>query len=226
MAYLACFSPLLDGDGVASRRAGQSRDSRTIRFQSPSRWGRCCIAQADPRVTRQSSLFQSPSRWGRCCIPTFQVATDGNSQRFSPLLDGDGVASHCLADWRTADPHRFSPLLDGDGVASAGEMVPDAATATDVSVPFSMGTVLHQSIEGVGARRIHSFQSPSRWGRCCIADAVTGSERTAIVSVPFSMGTVLHRTTLSCQWLGWSSFQSPSRWGRCCISQDAADSPH
>ena len=36
---------------------------------------------------------------------------------FSPLLDGDGVASHVQAK-HTAQFSSFSPLLDGDGVAS------------------------------------------------------------------------------------------------------------
>ena len=63
--------------------------------------------------------FQSPSRWGRCCFlrQLGEKATRTN-WRFSPLLDGDGVASWELV---LDDPRvvmGFSPLLDGDGVAS------------------------------------------------------------------------------------------------------------
>ena len=88
-----CFSPLLDGDGVAS-------------------------------VT-QSTLQEK-------------------TISFSPLLDGDGVASHRLRTL-VGDPECFSPLLDGDGVASE-RRVKHSTTALIVSVPFSMGTVLHRRI--------------------------------------------------------------------------------
>ena len=40
------------------------------------------------------------------------------SSRFSPLLDGDGVASCHGGLHSDADIPRFSPLLDGDSVAS------------------------------------------------------------------------------------------------------------
>ena len=36
------------------------------------------------------------------------------------------------------------------------------------------------------------FQSPSRWGRCCIQGESVAIRINQIVSVPFSMGTVLH----------------------------------
>ena len=36
------FSPLLDGDGVASATSGAG-SAPPLLFQSPSRWGRCCI---------------------------------------------------------------------------------------------------------------------------------------------------------------------------------------
>ena len=42
------FSPLLDGDGVASP-SSIARLNTAFSFQSPSRWGRCCIMpQAAP----------------------------------------------------------------------------------------------------------------------------------------------------------------------------------
>ena len=133
------FSPLLDGDGVASPDV-TALATAFLQFQSPSRWGRCCI----PLTARhQLALkgFQSPSRWGRCCIEPwtacsirllscFSPLLDGDGVAseennvvgtllvcFSPLLDGDGVASQTL--WPPlAHSNRFSPLLDGDGVAS------------------------------------------------------------------------------------------------------------
>src|SRR5579871_1277823 len=109
--------------------------------------------------------FQSPSRWGRCCFAAWVTRLPA-LRSFSPLLDGDGVAS---LDWparaqakslvsvpfsmgtvllrsaslrrRRGWADRFSPLLDGDGVASAG--------------------AVHRE------RAFIAFQSPSRWGRCC-----------------------------------------------------------
>ena len=39
--------------------------------------------------------------------------------------------------------HRFSPLLDGDGVASTAACTLHDRRMSVVSVPFSMGTVLH-----------------------------------------------------------------------------------
>ena len=135
--------------------------------------------------------FQSPSRWGRCCIDQFQRLGTETDKRFSPLLDGDGVAS-LLRQQRSA---RASP----------------------VSVPFSMGTVLHPSAASAGNSSPTPFQSPSRWGRCCISAGSTCCRCTRHVSVPFSMGTVLHRAVRTLEDLQAILFQSPSRWGRCCI---------
>ena len=115
--------------------------------------------------------------------------------RFSPLLDGDGVASEGQQHQHVCYS-RFSPLLDGDGVASRkGRYVRTASAG--VSVPFSMGTVLHHQgrnyrvkprfrfsplLDGDGVASniafratvgITTFQSPSRWGRCCIAKSKT-----------------------------------------------------
>ena len=136
---LPCFSPLLDGDGVASTR--------------------------------------------RSWVTTFKSS-------FSPLLDGDGVASG-PASSSVREQQRFSPLLDGDGVASrTGSR--SRERVLPVSVPFSMGTVLHLLYRDGFAFGPLSFQSPSRWGRCCIV-----------------------QVNLSAAQYYW--FQSPSRWGRCCI---------
>ena len=135
-----CFSPLLDGDGVASQKIGLllAREKVSVPFsmgtvlhrksspsaqtgsgfQSPSRWGRCCISQSPEDTSTADCWFQSPSRWGRCCI-------------------------------RAACTHPPVGII--------------------VSVPFSMGTVLHPcGHRGPGSQAVR-FQSPSRWGRCCIS---------------------------------------------------------
>ena len=133
-------------------------------FQSPSRWGRCCI--------RERGLFalvddevSVPFSMGTVLHRSALAGAGVGFFSFSPLLDGDGVASmmcHC----RRCKHECFSPLLDGDGVAS-GVARPGRSAAC-------------------------SFQSPSRWGRCCISPEPAPSRRLASVSVPFSMGTVLH----------------------------------
>jgi hypothetical protein len=113
-----------------------------------------------------------------------------SSRRFSPLLDGDGVAS--TGRWSRKKPHTcFSPLLDGDGVASEWRDM-EVLRATNVSVPFSMGTVLHRRRSAALSRVFRLFQSPSRWGRCCINGIPEVEWFITGVSVPFSMGTVLH----------------------------------
>src|SRR5713226_1281292 len=66
-------------------------------------------------------------------------------------------------------------------------------------------------------RKFVLFQSPSRWGRCCIVVTTVPCASRSLVSVPFSMGTVLHQSLGKLAALHLLSFQSPSRWGRCCI---------
>ena len=60
---------------------------------------------------------------------------------FSPLLEGDGLASDVpsLIDLAAAG---FSPLLEGDGLASI-DLVIASFVRFSVSVPFSKGMVLH-----------------------------------------------------------------------------------
>src|SRR5580693_2780455 len=82
---ISSFSPLLDGDGVASR-IGKNSPAWFIMFQSPSRWGRCCI------------LY-----WGSTGLAP--------GAGFSPLLDGDGVAS-MRDDGYLIQLGCFSPLLE------------------------------------------------------------------------------------------------------------------
>ena len=211
LELISRFSPLLDGDGVASSKYRPGSDPIHA-FQSPSRWGRCCftnppatdvdgvfgfsplldgdgvasvqrgalfdlslrfspLLDGDGVASSSHGLgaypamrFQSPSRWGRCCFSSSRCLACCLFNRFSPLLDGDGVASRRPLSIAWVDP-RFSPLLDGDGVASR---LRGRSSTKDcyVSVPFSMGTVLLPN-------------DPRRHA--------PGPR----VSVPFSMGTVL-----------------------------------
>jgi hypothetical protein len=94
----------------------------------------------------------------------------------------------------------FSPLLDGDGVASDVNIV-SRRGHSGVSVPFSMGTVLHPAgpvtngylsggfsplLDGDGVASYHCksvirywclFQSPSRSEPCCIGRAMARTPR-------------------------------------------------
>ena len=160
------FSPLLDGDGVASHNLIDGRSPPLGMFQSPSRWGRCCIAVGLQHHAQPDSSVSVPFSMGTVLHRGLPDAVLRHSAGFSPLLDGDGVASR-LAFHTSPNAARFSPLLDGDGVASVRD------------------NVRH----GVFIQ----FQSPSRWGRCCIWGVLPE-------------GPGLRR-----------EFQSPSRWGRCCI---------
>ena len=109
-------------------------------FQSPSRWGRCCIALALLDAL-DFLVFQSPSRWGRCCIVRFTDQGAVLTIVSVPFTMGTVLHPPC-------------PLV--------------LIRLPPVSVPFSMGTVLHRQNQ-----LLHITYS--------------------LVSVPFSMGTVLHR---------------------------------
>ncbi len=71
-----------------------------------------------------------------------ELALQDEDLSFSPLLDGDGVASVDALTEQLRCTRGFSPLLDGDGVAS-----------------FIL--TIESAVQKL-------FQSPSRWGRCCI----------------------------------------------------------
>ena len=164
---------------------------------------------------------------------------------FSPLLEGDGVASFPLPHIAQSPQYRFSPLLEGDGVASTSNEFLCAAS-TCVSVPFSRGTVLLPlRIRGAIRGLSFKFQSPSRGGRCCfpftcalevpmsygfspllegdgVASTKPEAERrySALVSVPFSRGTVLlPAKAIRARYRSELRFQSPSRGGRCCFRE-------
>ena len=111
-------------------------------FQSPSRWGRCCILVLHLRQRELLDAFQSPSRWGRCCIPLPLRCIGGTAVVSVPFSMGTVLHLPKNSQVGRKYPRRFSPLLDGDGVASAQE-------AIRLSI-------------------VNRFQSPSRWGRCCI----------------------------------------------------------
>ena len=64
-----CFSPLHEGDAsVATWQLHLGSD--LYRFQSPSRGGRLCGGEANPRRDKEPLGFQSPSRGGRLCGDT------------------------------------------------------------------------------------------------------------------------------------------------------------
>ena len=114
-----CFSPLLDGDGVPSFEPGSKEPAgrKQKRVSVPFSMGTVLLSMLTWRGVLAVFVpaFQSPSRWGRCCI--VQTNERVSSRSFSPLLDGDGVASmDCLTQQMAMKG--FSPLLDGDGVAS------------------------------------------------------------------------------------------------------------
>src|SRR5579871_55773 len=209
-------------------------------FQSPSRWGRCCFGRGGPPRTRFHRVsvpfsmgtvllpcpsptpqittlsFQSPSRWGRCCFGTHPSKPDEHKPVSVPFSMGTVLLRN-------------------------GYLAEDDAPAVSVSVPFSMGTVLLPWTKEQPTSFNTSFQSPSRWGRCCFPRGRRPAQRHLVVSVPFSMGTVLLRLldgpTVQCFFgfsplldgdgvasdfryldtVAISAFQSPSRWGRCCF---------
>ena len=167
-------------------------------FQSPSRWGRCCMDLQDDTPICQEYLsvaFQSPSRWGRCCI----ICATGNDHSrspclcFSPLLDGDGLASAVTRSLSLAVTLFQSPSRWGWSCiqlrSHRWKRVP-----VGVSVPFSMGMVLHLGVLPLYPfdRFLKVFQSPSRWGM--VLHAIIEIERRltnircVLFSVPFSMG--------------------------------------
>ena len=87
-------------------------------------------------------LFQSPSRWGRCCIATVETLVAGRYGVSVPFSMGTVLHRAGVMDGGRASCECFSPLLDGDGVASR-DMARVRRYLDAVSVPFSMGTVLH-----------------------------------------------------------------------------------
>ena len=161
-----------------------------ILFQSPSRRGwSCIIGLYSTPLPHQ--WFQSPSRRGWSCIPpltSVPLVTSG----FSPLLEGDGLASF-VQSVLARDLHGFSPLLEGDGLASLGKGGRHECHH-HVSVPFSKGMVLHPSCSHAHPGPYWRFQSPSRRGWSCINSRTRATLTADSVSVPFSKGMVLHRS--------------------------------
>src|SRR6266849_1055402 len=162
------FSPLLDGDGVASTHGEWSPRFNGL-FQSPSRWGRCCFAVPSSEATARRAVvsvpfsmgtvllrdshelpaashppFQSPSRWGRCC---FALAAGDTAAQISPFQSPSRWGRCCF------------------------------------------------NLQDANRRSHRPFQSPSRWGRCCYELIHWEASKPSSVSVPFSMGTVLLPST-------------------------------
>ena len=109
------FSPLLDGDGVASKDEA-AHQATAARFQSPSRWGRCCFSKLNSTVSsapsvsvpfsmgtvlllcqilsrRFANFVSVPFSMGTVLLPPALIPYGQYVVSFSPLLDGDGVAS-------------------------------------------------------------------------------------------------------------------------------------
>ena len=187
-----------------------------------------------------ASWFQSPSRWGRCCIGTFGAGGKRPATRFSPLLDGDGVASMGTLEGITRKLSRFSPLLDGDGVASSAAR-PGHTWKSGFS-PLLDGDGVASHLEGVTGASISGFsplldgdgvaswaasahtvvdmefQSPSRWGRCCIVTKIRSAALAIACFSPLLDGDgVASHPEDPGRPDRFRPFQSPSRWGRCCI---------
>ncbi len=86
-------------------------------FQSPSRWGQCCISLV-VLLAAFIVMFQSPSRWGQCCI--FGVPAGQVENHF--VFQSPSRWGQCCIQ-----------CIGGVGV-----------DIVQVSVPFSMGPVLHR----------------------------------------------------------------------------------
>ena len=134
-------------------------------FQSPSRWGWSCIHRRSV-MSAVSPNVSVPFSKGMVLHPVGILAARLDRACFSPLLDGDGLASDvisrdpdalhefqspsrwgwsCIAEMSPAVPSdvgSFSPLLEGDGLASISA-IPGRPGDHIVSVPFSKGMVLH-----------------------------------------------------------------------------------
>ena len=211
--YRSRFSPLLEGDGLASLDTFDCH-ANSFRFQSPSRRGWSCIVSGSGILSSTANV-SVPFSKGMVLHRAGNAEVRRMVASFSPLLEGDGLASlppnrknvrvfgfqspsrrgwSCiergLYDGGTR-PGRFSPLLEGDGLASPKR------------------------------RRISSmnpsFQSPSRRGWSCISMAETPTGEVCLVSVPFSKGMVLHHDVGGLRPRHLHGFQSPSRRGWSCI---------
>ena len=140
------FSPLLDGDGVASSHVDEQPVDRLVSV--PFSMG-TVLHRCDPIRSQVSRSVSVPFSMGTVLHLRHREGRGRTLSGFSPLLDGDGVASCVCHAGRIPRSSSFSPLLDGDGVASlAGQF--DLGRICAVSVPFSMGTVLHSSSCGSG----------------------------------------------------------------------------
>ena len=160
------FSPLLVGDGLASR--GSTRQPN----------GDCIIS-----VPFSSGMVLHPRR----------QSTDapGALRCFSPLLVGDGLAS-VQATVRSPDLTDFSPLLVGDGLASQHRRI--AAAAPDFS-PLLVGDGLASRAWPLMNDTSHFSPLLVGDGLASLASRISVDQQPALyfsISVPFSSGMVLH----------------------------------
>src|ERR1700733_6651832 len=102
------FSPLLDGDGVASP-GPQDNPLVSFLFQSPSRWGRCCILQIWMEERGRPRMVSVPFSMGTVLHRPSKPDRPAVLKSFSPLLDGDGVASFAAAAATGSTFFGFSP---------------------------------------------------------------------------------------------------------------------
>ena len=233
------FSPLLEGDGLASLWRDQ-RGAVDAAVSVPFSKGMVLHRDSGCHRRPRSRPFQSPSRRGWSCIPAKRSKYGVDQSGFSPLLEGDGLASVRAVVCRVAGRVFQSPSRRG---WSCIDVIRERVNAVqDVSVPFSKGMVLHLVLGPRRSRILYAFQSPSRRGWSCIhhAEGIAGVllirfspllegdglasrhggfERAHYfaVSVPFSKGMVLHPHQPRVSVGHFLVFQSPSRRGWSCI---------
>ncbi len=108
-----------------------------------------------------------PFSMGTVLHPLNIARITAQCRSFSPLLDGDGVASRLPVLEQPASSVVSVPFSMGT-VLHRSQTFAAMLVAPTVSVPFSMGTVLHLELSEYTGQVHNLFQSPSRWGRCCI----------------------------------------------------------
>ena len=233
------FSPLLDGDGVASLRFDGNAVALIAGF-SPLLDGDGVASSMHARcIGTQHCLFQSPSRWGRCCICIESRACCGRPAVSVPF--SMGTVLHLCSHARCRDTCSVVSVPFSMGTVLLCRLRRDTRADRDVSVPFSMGTVLlpramppasdrlhgfSPLLDGDGVASAmrtdstgvgHAFQSPSRWGRCCFCCRQSGARRHVSRFSPLLDGDGVASTAYRLPDMCLDTFQSPSRWGRCCF---------
>ena len=143
------------------------------------------------QITAAEIHVSVPFSMGTVLLRKQAAISAPNANGFSPLLDGDGVASAALGAELLRAWCGFSPLLDGDGVASSS--MDRSRRSCPCFSPLLDGDGVASGSRIAGGFLTFWFQSPSRWGRCCFTTLAPPWKLAVRVSVPFSMGTVLLR---------------------------------